>query len=645
MRWDDLLCETSTAMLDLPEFLRDAPIFPVIAGTKDPATKHGWKNASNDPAQIAEWQKMLPGCNWAVATGMAGLFVFDVDPDGLDWWSKLLERDPAIKAAVERAFTVRTPKGGLHVYFRGSGPSTASRIAKGIDTRGGITRNGELISGGYVVLPGSRTKAGPGRVDGNYEAFPGGAIEPLPDFMQSIVPERARTDTLGLEKNPDADKPRNIAWAKDLLNGYVQSGRVAVQGSGGNNLTFQVAASILDKAISPGMCFDLMWELWNPHNSPAWDDFELEGIIRNAANYGEDTSGGVKGFQANEDAFANFAGKEFEPPMPEPRGRDKILPLHDYADNVRDPSWLIPNMIPAQGTGMIYGESGSYKSFIALDMALCLAFGIAGQWGAPPVKNDVLFLAGEGPVATGKKRWPAWMEWQEIEFRNDHRFFIKDRVPFFTDTQAWEEVKADLAELKAKPALIVIDTMTRLLTGLDENSAKDASMITNFMEQLSRYYECFVLAIHHTGKDQNKGARGSSAFYANMDAVISTKLRQGGTELRVRKQKDADVSDEISYFEIKEMSASIVLERTASLPQVEQRAGKPRYAWASAEEVVRTLEGMGGTASNATLAQEIAGRHGIDFELVKKQLFNNADLAWLRPDKNLWAIPKQEYDL
>lgn len=582
-----------------------------------------------------------------MACGPSGLFVFDVDPAGLDWWAKLLERDPVIKAAVDRAFQVRTPKGGLHIYFRGEGPSTASRIAEGIDTRGGIMRNGAMVSGGYVVLPGSRTKAGPGRVDGSYEALPGGVIADLPDFMQAIVPERKRTDTLSLDKNPEADKPRNVSWALDLLKGYVQSGRVAVQGHGGDNLTFQVAASILDKAISPGLCFDLMWEHWNPHCSPPWGDWELETKIRNAANHGEDTAGGVKGFQTNEDAFANFVGKEFEPPAPKPRDRDKLQWIHDYADGVNDPSWLIPGVIPAHGIGMLYGASGSYKSFLALDMALCLAFGIPGQWGAPPVKNDVLFLAGEGSVATAKKRWPAWMEWQDVQFRNDHRMIVKDRVPFFTDSEGWENVKADLAALKAKPALIVIDTLARLTTGMDENTAKDATLITTFMENLARYYECFVLAIHHEGKDSNKGARGSSAFYANMDTVIATRLRQGGTEFRVKKQKDADVADDIGYFEIKEMAASIVLARTASLPEeIKHAAGKPKYSWASAEEIVMVLEGHDGRTSTAVLVQEITARHpGLDPAVVRKQLVNSAELAWLKPDGNTWAIPKAEYDL
>lgn len=626
-------------MLELPDQLKGVKVFPCVPNGKEPATKEGWHIATDDPTQIAEWSRINPDFNWAVATGPSGLFVIDVDPNGLDWWAKLLERDSAIREAVAKAYQVRTPRGGLHVYFRGEGPSTASRIADGIDTRGGINRDGRIVSGGYVLLPGSKTSAG------SYSVLPGGTINPLPAVLSTIIPERKKTDTLGLTKNPDGDQPRNINWALDLIKNYVTSGHVSVQGRGGNNLAFQVAASILDKAVSPGMCFDLLWEHWNPHCRPPWDDWELETIIRNAASYGEDTEGGVKGFQANADAFSSFEGMQFEPPEPIDRSRDKVQWIHTYADGVKNPEWLIPHVIPSQGIGMIYGESGSYKSFLALDMASCLGFGIPGQWNAPPVKNDVLFLAGEGPVAMAKKRWPAWMEWQSIEFRGDHRLLIKDRVPLYTDAEAWENVKADIAELGAKPSLIVIDTLSRLLMGLDENSAGDATLITHFMEQLARYYECFVLAIHHTGKDQKKGARGSSAFYANMDTVINTKTRQGGTEFRVLKQKDADVSEELHYFAVKEIADSIVLERCAALAEVaSDKKTSSRYPWASVEEVVKMIEGLGGETNDLMLEMEIASLHGVDKAVVKQQLKNEA-LTWLRPTKGKWAIPKREFDL
>src|SRR5438270_285745 len=82
---------------------------------------------------------------------------------------------PELRDAIARSFTVRTPRGGFHHYFRGQGPTTAKAIGPGIDTRGGYVdeRTGKLKSIGYVVLPGSKTKAGAKTVDGEYQWISG----------------------------------------------------------------------------------------------------------------------------------------------------------------------------------------------------------------------------------------------------------------------------------------------------------------------------------------------------------------------------------------------------------------------------------------------------------------------------------------
>lgn len=634
-------------MLPLPKVLHGCKVFPIIAGTKHPATENGWKDATDDAAQIEQWKRDFPGCNWAVACGPSDLFVFDIDPNGIAAWKAIVAADPDIQKAIGEAFTVRTPRGGFHYYFRGNGPSTASRIAEGIDTRGGIRgEDGRIYSGGYVLLPGSHTE------NGGYEEVGAGKLLALPEPVRALVPERKKGETHGLEKPLQPDNPRNIQWCRDLIESYVSNGRVSVQGKGGNNLAFQVVASILDKGISPATGFDLLWEHWNPHCQPPWDDWELEQLVRNAAEYGEETSG-AKGFQTNEAAFADrleqFAdwtpsdGGLIEKPAERPRGH--VLALHDYADSVGDPSWLIRGFLPSQGTAMLYGASGSYKSFLALDWALSLAYGVAGQWEAPPVKNDVLFIAGEGPVATAKKRWPAWREWRGIEFSNDHRFFILDRVPAFTDTERWEGIKADLAHLNVKPALVVVDTMARLLTGMDENSAKDVTMVTDFMEGIARHYECLALAIHHTGKDEKKGARGSSAFQANMDTLLSTTKKHGGMELRVKKHKDADAPDEPFFLKLKEVGASIVLERTETLAEA-PKPGKSRHEWASREEVTAILAACDAPQSTSMLVQMICEANpGLQPDVVRRKIQASKELEWLKRGDGSWGIPKVEYDL
>lgn len=101
---------------------------------KRPATAHGWKDADTDVEQIVAWFAGTDH-NVGIATGLSDLLVVDLDgDDAVEWW---LRQQPTPTAV---ALTGR----GQHWYYRGNGPSTAGRIAPGVDTRG---------RGGYVVAP------------------------------------------------------------------------------------------------------------------------------------------------------------------------------------------------------------------------------------------------------------------------------------------------------------------------------------------------------------------------------------------------------------------------------------------------------------------------------------------------------------
>lgn len=642
----------------LADFLNSgqAFVFPIQPMGKLPATANGWKEATNDPAKIAEWKRINPDFNWALACGPSGITVYDIDPAGLDYWENLRARDEAVGASVKASLQVRTPRGGYHVYYAGEGPSTASRIADGIDTRGGIRQaDGSIKSGGYVLLPGSRTN------DGAYSVLPGGSINPLPDFMRALIPARKKTDTLGLTKNPDKDLPRNIKTAQDLLRNYIDTGRISKQGSGGNTEAWKIAASIMDKGISPGLCFDMLWNEWNKHCEPPWDDFELEIIVKNAFEHGEDTQSGVKGHQSNADAFAKFAGMETPPEELSPgeakrHEKNRLMWLHEYAANVDDPVWLVPGLIPAHGTGMIYGFTGSFKSFIALDLALCLAYGIPGQWEIPveQPKKVVVYFAGEGSIGTAKKRFPAWRKAHDIEFEGDHLFLIMNRVPLFSDIEEWEQIKLDLHKLGLKPDLFIVDTLARFASGTDEGSNSDATIVTNFGENLARYYECCVMYVHHEGKDASRGARGASAWLSNMDFALSTKKVEGdkpGTYLKIVKQKDADTAGDPQFFNIVPSADSIVLRKSDDGPSDQAGKTQSRYDWASVAEVCTVITHLtsdqnDGEISNMLLMAEIARRTSVDRAMIAKQLKRNDALKFLR-DGDKWRVPKDrpEYDL
>lgn len=127
------------------------PIFPCKPNAKQPDCPHGFLDATQDEAVIRRWWTEEPNRNIAACPDHAHCWVLDVDGEE---GKKSLEQLEAQYAQLPRTIRVRTPSGGLHIWFCGSRPSGV-RIMPGLDTRG---------IGGYVLLP-------PSIVNGREYAF------------------------------------------------------------------------------------------------------------------------------------------------------------------------------------------------------------------------------------------------------------------------------------------------------------------------------------------------------------------------------------------------------------------------------------------------------------------------------------------
>lgn len=119
---------------------------------KHPRTRHGLHDATIDEAAIRHWWHLWPEANIGVRTGaVSGVFVIDVDPEGYDSLAALASEHGAPGFCPD-TWTVRTGRGGAHLYFRHPGPeerikTSAGLLAPGLDVRG---------DGGYAILPPSR---------------------------------------------------------------------------------------------------------------------------------------------------------------------------------------------------------------------------------------------------------------------------------------------------------------------------------------------------------------------------------------------------------------------------------------------------------------------------------------------------------
>ena len=186
------------------------PVFPCKPGRKVPATIHGHLDATTDEEQIITWFARHPGRNLAVATGLPGPDVLDVDvhPTG----SGFAALNMLLRAGLARgaAAWLRTPHGGVHGYFAGSRQRSGHLPARHLDFRS---------AGGYVLVPPSRVDGRPYRLI----AAPGGRAHL--DWQQvTRLLEPRRHQPGAARPGPAGDIARLGAWVARLEEGNRNAG-------------------------------------------------------------------------------------------------------------------------------------------------------------------------------------------------------------------------------------------------------------------------------------------------------------------------------------------------------------------------------------------------------------------------------------
>lgn len=194
------------------------------------------------------------------------------------------------------------------------------------------------------------------------------------------------------------------------------------------------------------------------------------------------------------------------------------------------PAYRVKGVLPAEGLAVIYGASGSGKSFLATAVAAAIGEG-SPFFGHPTVAAEVLYVALEGEVGY-RGRVQAW--------RLHHGRPMPERLAFllqrFNLTNATDVF--DLAATCPPGCVVIIDTLNRAAPGLDENSSKDMGAVIEGAKNLQRSLGGLVVLVAHTGKDTSKGVRGHSSLFAALDAAILVTREGAVRRWKVDKAKD-----------------------------------------------------------------------------------------------------------
>jgi len=195
---------------------RGWPVFPCLPGQKIPATAHGYKDATTDEHQITEWFGRGQSWNLAIATGIPGPDVLDIDQhgpagNGYPAYAKL-RRAGLVNGA---AAYVRTPAGGMHAYFAGSDQHNGRLPSHHLDLRS---------TGGYILAPPSHVDGKPYRLitrPGGHGTLDWSAVTALLEpqrHHERVAPDHAADRRLSqlarwVARQPEGNRNAGLYWA------------------------------------------------------------------------------------------------------------------------------------------------------------------------------------------------------------------------------------------------------------------------------------------------------------------------------------------------------------------------------------------------------------------------------------------------
>ena len=482
-------------------------VFPLEPGTKVPAISEFPTRATRSPKQIEAWFTCpvtgapLPR-NIGISTSRFGdskaLLVVDIDVKrGVNGEASAKSLD------LPETWESSTPSGGRHlIYLADEAVSQgAHSLAPGVDTRS---------QGGYIVAPGSTLP------EGKYAWTRPPTALPVAKAPPSILskPQKPSTPAAGIVAPSSAE-----ARATEYL---LSRAPIAIEGAGGDQTTYTVAAKLRDYGTAEHDALDLMLDLWNPRCEPPWPPSDLATKVRNAYTYAQNSEGNL--------------APELDFPPERSLGRLHYEPWGSAIQFSPLP-YLIKGVLDQGTMSVLYGEPGAGKSFVCLDLAIHIAQG--ADWrGHRTTQGAVLYVAAEGAGSMRKRL---------LAYKIKHGTasiplaLVPCPVDLFSNTADTKGLTSMCALVEAEMGqpvrLVVIDTLARAMGSGNENAAEDMGTLIRHVDSIRIQTGAHTMLVHHSGKDSAKGARGHSSLRGATDTELEIDCQKN---LTVRKQRDID---------------------------------------------------------------------------------------------------------
>lgn len=222
-------------------------------------------------------------------------------------------------------------------------------------------------------------------------------------------------------------------------------------------------------------------------------------------------------------------------------------------DDIKDEpvDWLIEGVIPKKAFVALYAPPASFKSFVALDIAECIATTRPFLGKEVKQQGAVLYIAGEGHGGIGARI-------KALKVHHDTPqgapvYFLRRQVNLRSSQQDIQDLATAIDELQAIQGiqfqLIVIDTLARAFGGGNENASEDMGAFITAAGAIQQRYDSALLVVHHAGKDATKGLRGHSSLLGAVDTELEIIRIEDAPKgiLHISKQKDGEDGQRMGF--------------------------------------------------------------------------------------------------
>ena len=507
---------------------RGWPVFPV-GDNKLPAVKQWEKAATTDEDQIRLWFEVvfMGGCNFGFPPGRAGIAVVDIDvgkrvkqPDGtlkaVDGVVSLTDFEIAHKEKLPDTYTVVTPSGGLHLYFRAADLRSKNHFLDGVDVKS---------CGGYVLVPGSRNAKGeyrPGTI-GNPDQ-----VKDLPRWFAEAYGHKKsaakRELTLSYNTHITPDTEDKVERAREIISSWP----FAVEGERNDQL-FQLMRELCKAGVSREKAVQLYAEEGIDRIGLDPDSTEVAATIKSA--YGDQTDLGEASREGREQIIRLF---DDLPPEPEEKsagtrysddgGKDW---LDLAAREVPPRRWFIENWLSADEgyTVLFSGRGGTGKSALMLDLMHALATG-EPFCGMPVLRGaKALFVSCEDSEEEIARR----IQRRKMDGKSVPRGVIRvwsrlgrSNVLCVPDRRGLLQEAPFLAELRARGqeffgtdgGVLVLDTLSDVFAGNENDRSQVSCFVKQYLNALGTELGVTIMVLAHPAKGASVSGQGFSGSTA-----------------------------------------------------------------------------------------------------------------------------------